>query len=840
MEKYNEFDTASTVALSDVVIKGFRFTRRELFLAVTTLICILVIIILAALLGAAKRDNDRAAADKQALAGNATSDGLHGNRTSGGGGGGVTPHASMPPPTAGPPSTRPPPHVTGGPPPHNSSRPPCPEVKDDSCYTPACFRAAGHVLELLNHTATSPPSLSDACQDFYSFACGNFPRVHPLQPDQTETTTFLIMYDQNLRKLRRVVEAVSSTEDPNHYEAKVKSFYLSCLDHFERTGLKGTPFLDKVVDPAGGWWVLTGDSGWPPSGYSFQDQLQKVHVDFWVDAFFTFSVGPDWLDWNKATIEIYLSGLGLHYSEYDSTAMLAPYKAYMRAIASMLIRDANITLTEDDKMLRLDKFVDDAITVEKEMAKLKKSSSYETDPHSLDRRPTLSALNQNSSGQVDWVSLFKYMFNTHSHVLVTENTHVVVYEQEYIQKLTIWLSRLDPSKKSRMLNNYMMWRLASAYSRYLSWDYLHAYYTWKEEYEGSLERPQAWYSCLSWLDRAMPDAMGALFVKDHFVDKDKEAAHNMTHYLKAALTDSLSSRLHWMSPATRQIARQKIKDSLIKLGYPKYMMDKATLNSFYTTLTIDESDYFSNILSITDLFREGWIRYLSTPNDRSVWVYPTYSTNLEYYNPWKELLVPAGAMQFPVFDHQNPRYMNFGAMGSILARELTHAVDVFGSEYMLNGSHYGEWWSLNTTRSYLAVQRCMINAYREYSMGPYPGFEFLGPSAVPQEYVPYALSESSGIKLAYKGYQKWLNDTGGENTMPGHLYTNDQLFFISYAQSMCANRDTTEIALDVFFGYHVTNKIRVNGALAQVQEFQDAFNCRAPSPMVAAQRCSLY
>jgi endothelin-converting enzyme len=49
-----------------------------------------------------------------------------------------------------------------------------------------------------------------------------------------------------------------------------------------------------------------------------------------------------------------------------------------------------------------------------------------------------------------------------------------------------------------------------------------------------------------------------------------------------------------------------------------------------------------------------------------------------YYGPWHELIVPAGLLQFPIYDYTLPLYMNFGSMGSLLAHYLIHAIDQYG------------------------------------------------------------------------------------------------------------------------------------------------------------------
>jgi hypothetical protein len=49
-----------------------------------------------------------------------------------------------------------------------------------------------------------------------------------------------------------------------------------------------------------------------------------------------------------------------------------------------------------------------------------------------------------------------------------------------------------------------------------------------------------------------------------------------------------------------------------------------------------------------------------------------------YYWRTNYLLVPPGAMQFPVFQMKNPYFMNFGGLGSQMADEMTTSINQLG------------------------------------------------------------------------------------------------------------------------------------------------------------------
>lgn len=96
-------------------------------------------------------------------------------------------------------------------------------------------------------------------------------------------------------------------------------------------------------------------------------------------------------------------------------------------------------------------------------------------------------------------------------------------------------------------------------------------------------------------------------------------------------------------------------------------------------LNVDQYDYFGNLLSVNNYIQKSWNKKLKNHvNKQEEWVYRTYDTSMSYYNPWNELLVPAGLLQFPFYDYTLPHFMNFGSMGSVIAHHLVHGIDHSG------------------------------------------------------------------------------------------------------------------------------------------------------------------
>ena len=78
-----------------------------------------------------------------------------------------------------------------------------------------------------------------------------------------------------------------------------------------------------------------------------------------------------------------------------------------------------------------------------------------------------------------------------------------------------------------ILNNYLIWRLAHRYVQDLSWDYIHANREVYVEFTGVAQFLGTWRYCVNKLDRDMREALGALFVKDHFSDVNRRTVRGV-------------------------------------------------------------------------------------------------------------------------------------------------------------------------------------------------------------------------------------------------------------------------------------------------------------------------
>jgi len=179
-------------------------------------------------------------------------------------------------------------------------------------------RPAGVDLSALDRT-------TDACTDFFQFACGGWTAAHPIPADRASWGRFEELQDQNDELLKRVLEAAQSGRDPS--TKKIGDYYAGCMDEaaIERKGATPLePILRKIA------------------ALKTTDEVPKLVAELHtigVSAFFRFGAEPDAKD-AKTTIAVAdQGGLGLPDREYylRADAKSADIRAqYVEHIRSML------------------------------------------------------------------------------------------------------------------------------------------------------------------------------------------------------------------------------------------------------------------------------------------------------------------------------------------------------------------------------------------------------------------------------------------------------------------------------------------------------------------------
>lgn len=186
-------------------------------------------------------------------------------------------------------------------------------------------------------------------------------------------------------------------------------------------------------------------------------------------------------------------------------------------------------------------------------------------------------------------------------------------------------------------------------------------------------------------------------------------------------------------------------------------------------------------------------------------------------------------METPFFDTNRPKWVaitilvtmqfwfycrvfNYGSLGSLIGHEISHALDTTGRKFNKNG-RLTNWWLQTDVTEYEQKSKCFELQYSNYGID---GFASLGEN----------IADSVGLKVSYRAF-KSTKESDFPVVIP-HLgfYTNEQLFFVSFAQLWCEIASVSEDFLDE--GEHSPVKHRVIGTVSNSVDFNNAFRCISP------------
>ena len=99
------------------------------------------------------------------------------------------------------------------------------------------------------------------------------------------------------------------------------------------------------------------------------------------------------------------------------------------------------------------------------------------------------------------------------------------------------------------------------------------------------------------------------------------------------------------------------------------------------------------------------------------------------------------------------------------------------------------------------------------------------------------VADLGGATLAH---QAWRDATRGERLEPRDGLTPEQRFFVGYARWACENVRPEALRVSATTDPHAPTAWRVNGVVANMPEFREAFGCQAGQPSARERPCRVW
>jgi putative endopeptidase len=274
-----------------------------------------------------------------------------------------------------------------------------------------------------------------------------------------------------------------------------------------------------------------------------------------------------------------------------------------------------------------------------------------------------------------------------------------------------------------------------------------------------------------------------------------------------------------MSEATKQRAREKLARLKAKVGYPDRWKD-------YATLPVGTNSYGDNMKNAARWHFDDMLAKFGKPVDRTEWDMTPQTYNAYYDDANIEIVLPAAIFTIPgARDDELDDALVYGyAAASTIGHEVTHGFDDEGRRFDAAGN-LKDWWTAKDAAHFkkrAAVLAAQYNAYE-----PLPGLHINGRASLGEN-----LADYGGVLLGLDAFKK--TDQYREGTKISG-FTPLQRFFLGYALSWGSHDREEHLRRELLSDVHAPAQWRVNGPLANIPEFYEAFGVKPGQPMWRAE-----
>lgn len=621
--------------------------------------------------------------------------------------------------------------------------------------------------------------------DFYEYAIGGWRKAHPLDAEHARNGSFTDLDEMNQKRILELIQEYSSKpQAQGTLGQKIGSLYNLAMDSVRRNREGAAPIqpvLKKIAD--------------------IQNRRDYQLVTSQLDArgiscmMFGMGVGADQKDAANNLVGIGQGGLGLGERDYylsDDAQVKGVRDAYVKFLTAILTLAGNDAATAQKK-------AEATMRIETRIAKASYSQVQLRDVQANYHKITYNQLVNDYPG-IDWGNLFLAQgFPPFSHIDVGQPEPIREVEKILAEE------SLDDLKA------YAEAHAVSSAAGKLDDKFRAAEFEFGSVLFGAQQDRPRWKRATALVSGVLGEPIGKLYVEKYFPESSKQHMLRLVKNLQTALAQRIDEAT-WMSPATKEQAKDKLSNFIVKVGYPDTWRD-------FSGLQIDEKlSLFENMCNVSEFLSHDYInRKVNKPVDKAEWQMTPQTVNA-YYNPTtNEICFPAAILQPPFFDPNADDAVNYGGIGGVIGHEMSHGFDDQGSQFDKYGNQ-NDWWTAADKKNFEARTKVLVDFFS--SVEALPGKKINGKLTLGEN-----IGDNGGLNIAFRALQNDLKANPALNkTIDG--FTPEQRFFLSWATVWAGNARPEFVDRQIKTDPHSPAEARVNAALPQIDAWYKAFNVK--------------
>lgn len=621
--------------------------------------------------------------------------------------------------------------------------------------------------------------------DFYEYAIGGWRKAHPLDAEHARNGSFTDLDEMNQKRILELIQEYSSKpQAQGTLGQKIGSLYNLAMDSVRRNREGAAPIqpvLKKIADIKNrrDYQLVTS-------------QLDARGISCMM---FGMGVGADQKDAANNLVGIGQGGLGLGERDYylsDDAQVKGVRDAYVKFLTTILTLAGNDAATAQKK-------AEATMRIETRIAKASYSQVQLRDVQANYHKITYNQLVNDYPG-IDWGNLFLAQgFPPFSHIDVGQPEPIREVEKILAEE------SLDDLKA------YAEAHAVSSAAGQLDDKFRAAEFEFGSVLSGAQQDRPRWKRATALVSGVLGEPIGKLYVEKYFPESSKQHMLRLVKNLQTALAQRIDEAT-WMSPATKEQAKDKLSNFIVKVGYPDTWRD-------FSGLQIDEKlSLFENMCNVSEFLSHDYInRKVNKPVDKAEWQMTPQTVNA-YYNPTtNEICFPAAILQPPFFDPNADDAVNYGGIGGVIGHEMSHGFDDQGSQFDKYGNQ-NDWWTAADKKNFEARTKVLVDFFS--SVEALPGKKINGKLTLGEN-----IGDNGGLNIAFRALQNELKANPALNkTIDG--FTPEQRFFLSWATVWAGNARPEFVDRQIKTDPHSPAEARVNAALPQIDAWYKAFNVK--------------
>ncbi|CAG2110879.1 unnamed protein product, partial [Medioppia subpectinata] len=516
---------------------------------------------------------------------------------------------------------------------------------------------SGAPMNPVNKIIQSLDESVSPCDDFYQFTCGQWMASTPIPDDKSSLNSFNELQEVINYRIKDLLDDSEIKERANNdldFIQKAKDYYQSCMNTSELF-ISGNYIMTKIIqmdisitikkytliEERGSEPLLDlldqiiGQNEWPlPLGSADNTSVaigwQELYLklrDFGLinTMLFSLSVSTDVRNNTRKVLSLDQPSFGLNRDLLVNEETGSSYVAYR----DLMIKSGLKLMKYNTNVSQIETTIDSILAFERQLANISMAKElrrnltvilYEdkmdfdfdiTDDISLDSSTHREERDYLKS--IDWLKIIAHFVGDN----ITDTDEIILNDTSFIHRLNQLVNDTDNGfniEWIRLLVNYMVWRVILSKHMSLSEEWTQMRRQFEQVIHGTASPRPRWYQCVKAVDNAMTLLVSHLYVRHYFRPQIKQKASELIESVRLEFKHTLTE-MDWLDNQTLERALDKLARMRIVVGYPDDILNSTAVDSIYSGLSVNASDFFGNILTITQWKQNLSFQSLNKLND---------------------------------------------------------------------------------------------------------------------------------------------------------------------------------------------------------------------------------